>query len=84
MQMVLQFINHKNGQRSEPFVATAAQLRDSLREAEEVNSDDLILCVGYVTEEEEMRISGNPLMTVKSFLETFDSNLQIESEIEND
>lgn len=79
MKYVVQIIDHTNGQRSEPFITETKRFVEQLLEST-LPRENLILCVGYVPEDnKEMQISGNPLMTIKSFLE---ANNIIEAELE--
>ena len=72
MKFVLQLIQHQTGQRSEPFIATQEELVKVLEEYEEKDPQDFILTVGYIKDEESgMMISGNPLITIQTFLATF-------------
>ena len=86
MKYVIQMICHKHGYRSEPFIATQIQLFELLKDSENVDRSDYILTVGYIKpsdqgaiEEEGLQISGNPLITVQTFLEMFDAELAAEN-----
>lgn len=70
-----QFINHLDGQRSQPFVSNWDQLRDILREREKgalPQDEDFILLVAVLGDQEETNIPATPLITVKSYLDMFD------------
>lgn len=68
MKYVIQLINHEDGTRTEPFVVEIKDLVQNLLKST-LPRENLILCVGYVPEENnEMQISGNPLMTIDTFL----------------
>ena len=68
MKYVVQIVDHTNGQRTEPFVTETKSLVETLLEST-LPRENLILCVGYIPEEDnEMQISGNPLMTIDTFL----------------
>lgn len=69
MKYVVQIIDHTNGQRSEPFITETKQFVQQLLDST-LPRENLILCVGYVPESDtpEMQISGNPLMTIDTFL----------------
>ena len=68
MRYVIQIIDHTNGQRTEPFVTDTKALVETLLKAS-LPKENLILCVGYIPEDDhEMQISGNPLMTIETFL----------------
>lgn len=69
MKYVIQVIDHTNGNRSEPFMTDTKSLVESLL-ATTLPRENLLLCIGYVPDDDtkEMQISGNPLMTIDSFL----------------
>lgn len=68
MKYVVQIVDHTNGQRTEPFVTETRSLVKTLMECT-LPRENLILCVGYIPEDNhEMQISGNPLMTIDTFL----------------
>lgn len=83
MKYVVQLINHEDGTRTEPFVTEVKKLVETLMEST-LPRENIILCVGYIPDDDnEMQISGNPLMTIKSFLEA-NNIIEVQSEeIEN-
>ena len=70
--MMLQFVSHANGRRSEPFMSTWTQLREMLlarpeQDEQQVNDKDYILLVAVMAGE-ETQIPSTPLITVETFL----------------
>lgn len=71
-KFVFQFIDHTNGQRSEPFLSSWTELAEVLelrKEGEKPTNKDFILLVA-VMDKEQTHIPGTPLITVDSYLKT--------------
>lgn len=72
-KFLFQFINHENGERSKPFVASWTAVRTVLEERKEGESPtdkDYLLLVA-VMDGEDTTIPSTPLITVKSYMEMF-------------
>lgn len=83
MKYVFQLINHKNGERSEPAVASWDELAAVMRENnEQIEKDDYILLVAIVdpeSENEGLVIPKTPLITIDTFLKMFQNQGSMET-----
>jgi len=74
---MFQFINHKNGQRSEPMIADWEKLNTTLSDNEKaIDQDNYILLVALLDPEDQetMVIPKTPLIKISSFLEMYQKN----------
>lgn len=74
---MFQFINHKNGQRSEPMIADWNKLNTTLTEnTEDIDQDHYILLVALLDPEDQetLVIPKTPLIKISSFLEMYSKN----------
>jgi len=82
---MFQFINHKNGSRSEPIVADWEKLKTTLDDNQNsIDQDNYILLVALLDPEDQetMVIPKTPLIKISSFLEMYKKTRETE-EINN-
>ena len=71
-KFIFQFIDHTNGQRSEPFLSSWTELKEVLelrKEGDKPTNEDYILLVA-VMDNKQTHVPGTPLITVESYLKT--------------
>jgi len=69
-KFMFQFINHENGQRSEPLVGNWDSISEVLelrKDSERPHNEDYILLVA-VLDGKDTTIPSTPLITIKTFL----------------
>lgn len=81
-KFLYQFVNHENGQRSEPFVGnweTIKEILDLREEGEAPQDEDFILLVA-VLDGAETIIPSTPLITLKTYQQYYNPELQDQQE----
>lgn len=71
-KFIFQFVDHTNGQRSEPFLSNWTELKEVLelrKEGEKPTDKDFILLVA-VMDSKQTHVPGTPLITVETYLKT--------------
>lgn len=71
---VFQFVNHNNGERSEPLVANYDQLKQTLEHNQEkIDQDHYVLLVAVIDPDNKqgMTIPRTPLMKISTLLATY-------------